>query len=84
MSRPGYEADRLRIVLVDRTSGTKRVLTEAWDRSASEIVWSHDSKTIYTSAENIGNRSLFAVDVASGHVSHAGGARHTRESATRG
>ena len=69
MSRPGYEADRLRIVLVDRTSGTKRVLTEAWDRSASEIVWSLDSKTIYTSAENIGNRSLFAVDVASGHVS---------------
>jgi dipeptidyl aminopeptidase/acylaminoacyl peptidase len=69
MSRPGYESDRLRIVLVDRATGSKRVLTEAWDRSASEIVWSADSRTIYTSADNVGNTSLFAVDIASGGVS---------------
>jgi dipeptidyl aminopeptidase/acylaminoacyl peptidase len=69
MSRPGYESDRRRIVVVDRTRGTKRVLTDSWDRSASEIVWSHDSKTIYTSADNVGNQSLFAVDAASGRVS---------------
>ncbi len=68
MSRPGYESDRLRIVLVDRATGTKRVLTDGWDRSASEIVWSADSKTIYTSADNMGSTSLFAVDVASGGV----------------
>jgi dipeptidyl aminopeptidase/acylaminoacyl peptidase len=69
MSRPGYESDRLRIVVVDRATGTKRVLTDGWDRSASEIVWSADSRTIYTSADNVGHTSLFAVDVASGSVS---------------
>jgi dipeptidyl aminopeptidase/acylaminoacyl peptidase len=68
MSRPGYESDRLRIVLVDRATGTKRVLTEDWDRSASEIVWSADSKTIYTTADNLGNTSLFAVDAGTGAV----------------
>jgi dipeptidyl aminopeptidase/acylaminoacyl peptidase len=69
MSRPGYESDRLRIVVVDRATGTKRVLTDGWDRSASEIVWSADSRTIYTSADSVGHTSLFAVDVASGSVS---------------
>ena len=69
MERPGYEADRQRIVLVDRRDGAKRVLTGAWDRSPGEISWSRDSKTILAAADDVGHRSLFAVDVASGKVS---------------
>ncbi len=65
MQHAGYEADRQRIVLMDRSGDAKRSLTEAWDRSAAEIVWSADSRTIYTSAANVGNQSIFAVDVAS-------------------
>jgi dipeptidyl aminopeptidase/acylaminoacyl peptidase len=68
MKRPGYESDRLRIVLLDRKTGSRRVLTEAWDRSSDGVSWSADGKTIYTSATNVGNKSLFAVDVASGEV----------------
>ena len=30
-------------------------LTEAWDRSAGEITWAPDGKTIYTIADNVGN-----------------------------
>ncbi len=66
MKRPGYEADRLRIVLMDRASGAKRVLTEAFDRSPSEIVWSPDSSTIWATADNLLQHSLYAVDVAQG------------------
>lgn len=54
MSRPGYEADRFRIVLRNWADGKERVLTESWDRSANFVVWSADSKTIYSSAGNIG------------------------------
>lgn len=68
MSRPGYEADRFRVVLKSWPDGPERVLTEAWDRSPSEIFWSADGRTIYTVAENIGQRSLFAVDVKTGVV----------------
>ena len=68
MARPGYESDRLRIVLQDRASGAKRVLAEDWDRSAGGITWSKDGKTIWTSADHIGHKGLFAVDVASGKV----------------
>jgi dipeptidyl aminopeptidase/acylaminoacyl peptidase len=68
MKRPGYEADRYRIVLRDRQSGTQRVLTEDFDRSCGGIVWSRDSKTIWTSADNLGNHSLFAIDAAAGNA----------------
>jgi dipeptidyl aminopeptidase/acylaminoacyl peptidase len=66
MKRPGFEADRQRISVYDVATKKLRVVTEQWDRSAGEIAWSSDGKTIYTSADNIGNVALFAVDVASG------------------
>lgn len=68
MARPQYESDRTRIVLYDRATKKKRVLADAWDRAASEIVFSRDGKTIYTSADHLGNHGIFAVDVASGEV----------------
>jgi dipeptidyl aminopeptidase/acylaminoacyl peptidase len=64
--RPGFEADRQRISVYDVATKKLRVVTEQWDRSAAEIAWSADGKTIYTSADNIGNVALFAIDVASG------------------
>jgi dipeptidyl aminopeptidase/acylaminoacyl peptidase len=66
MTRPGYEADRERIGLYDMATKKLRVLTEAWDRSAAEIAWSRDGKTIFTSADHLGNHALFAIDVATG------------------
>ena len=68
MMRPGFEADRQRIAIIDVASRKSRVVTEGWDRSAGELVWSADGKTIFTTADHIGNHGLFAVDVASGTV----------------
>ncbi|MGE0869520.1 MAG: prolyl oligopeptidase family serine peptidase [Kofleriaceae bacterium] len=66
MRRAGYEADRERITIIDVASRKARIVTEAWDRSAGSITWSADGRTIYTAADNIGNHSLFAIDVATG------------------
>ena len=66
MSRPGYESDRFRIVLRSWPEDEERVLTEDWDYSPGSIVWSSDNKTIYTTASNLGQRSLFAIDVKTG------------------
>lgn len=68
MSRAGYEADRLRIVLRDWPSGASRVLAENWVRSPNDLLWSADGKTLYATAANLGQVSLFAIDVASGNV----------------
>jgi dipeptidyl aminopeptidase/acylaminoacyl peptidase len=68
MTKPSYESDRYRIVLRAWPHGKQRVLTEGWDRSPSSICWSPDSKTIYATAANLGQKSLFAVDVKTGEV----------------
>ena len=68
MPRAGYEADRQQLMLLDVASGSRRKLAPDWDRSAGEITWSRDGKTIFTSAENMGGTSLFAIDVLQGTV----------------
>lgn len=68
MARPGYESDRLRIVLRAWPGGDERVLTEAWDRSPSSLCWSADGSEIYATASNLGQRSLFAISASSGAV----------------
>jgi dipeptidyl aminopeptidase/acylaminoacyl peptidase len=66
MRVPGYEADRYRIVLRAWPDGPEHVLTEAWDRSPGSLVWARDGKTIYATADNLGQTALFAVDVTTG------------------
>ncbi|MCP4654721.1 MAG: S9 family peptidase [bacterium] len=68
MDRPGYEADRLSIVLQEWPEGKRRVLTENWDRSAGAILFSQDGKTIYTTADDLGQVGLFAIKVSNGKV----------------
>jgi dipeptidyl aminopeptidase/acylaminoacyl peptidase len=68
MKRPGFEADKFDIILRNLADGKERVLTENWDRSASDIVWGPKNKVIYTYAGNLGQRALFAIDVKTAKV----------------
>ena len=68
MQRPGFEADRFRIVELDLASGERRVLTEDWDRSAGALALSDDGRTLYTTTYDLGEHPLFAIDVATGAV----------------
>jgi dipeptidyl aminopeptidase/acylaminoacyl peptidase len=74
MKRPGFEADRLAIMV--REGDKVRELSPAWDRSAQSITWSADGKTLYTTAEDVGQTKLFAVDVKSGKVTALTGEGH--------
>jgi dipeptidyl aminopeptidase/acylaminoacyl peptidase len=66
MSRPRYESDRFRIILCSWPDMEQRVLTERWDRSPSEITFSEDNRTIYATANNLGQKSLFAIETDTG------------------
>jgi dipeptidyl aminopeptidase/acylaminoacyl peptidase len=68
MSRPGFEADRFHIVLLDVATGKKRNIAESWDRSPGSIQWTADGKSLIADAEDIGQHRLFSIDVASGKV----------------
>lgn len=81
MMRPGYEADRRRIVLYDVASGTRRVLTESWDRSPDEIVWSASGRRLYASVQDRACRRLYRIDAESGAehaIPHPGSATSVR------
>ena len=76
MERPGYEADRFHIRL-SRLDGSRlvdeRALTGDWDRSVSGLAFSPDGDTLYATAADLGQRALFAVDVADGSVTRLHG-----------
>ncbi|HVH59927.1 MAG TPA: S9 family peptidase, partial [Candidatus Sulfotelmatobacter sp.] len=55
----GYESDRWRVMLYDRQTGKIENLTEGFDRSADELAWSADSKSIYFTAENETQKPLY-------------------------
>ncbi|MCU0975505.1 MAG: S9 family peptidase [Steroidobacteraceae bacterium] len=61
MARPGFEADRYAIIVLDRQSGRSWELAPAWDRSAKKLVWAADSKSLYAAADEIGQAPLFRV-----------------------
>ena len=58
---PEYESDRWRVMLYDRATGKIEDLTAGFDRSAQELAWSPDSKTIYFSAENETLQPIYAM-----------------------
>ncbi len=61
MEKPGYESDRRRLVVYDRNSSEKKVLTEGLDRSPGQIIWGPDGKRLFFTARDRGRRSLYRV-----------------------
>ncbi len=57
----GYEADKWRVMLYDRATSKSENLSEAFDRSATNLAWSPDSKTIYFLAENETQQPVYAM-----------------------
>ena len=74
MDRPGFEADRQHLVLLNLKSGVKRPLTQNWDRSIASFAWGKDGKTLFATADHLGQRPLWAIDVATGRASAITGA----------
>jgi len=66
MKRPGFEADRFGIFVRDLAGGPAREVAPDWDRSADSLIWSADGKTLYTSADDLGQKRVFAIDVKTG------------------
>ena len=66
MKRPGFEADRFGLMALDLASGKANEIAPQWDRSADGITLSADGQTIYTTAQDMGEHPLFAVNIANG------------------
>jgi dipeptidyl aminopeptidase/acylaminoacyl peptidase len=64
--RPGFEADRYRLMLYERATGQIRGLTDTFDFWVEDFRWTPDSKSIVYVAEVRGRQMLYRVPVAGG------------------
>ena len=68
MARPGYEADKLTVMLKDLATGRVRPLTADWDRSVGSLAWTPDSRWLVATAQDVLDTPAFRIDPASGEV----------------
>ncbi len=64
--RPGYESDRWRLVVMDRTTSQVSILTENIDRHVTGFAWHPDSKRIAFLTEDRGRQHAQLIPVAGG------------------
>ena len=68
MKRAGFEADKQDLVLFDREMKTLKTLTNDFDLSVGEIIWSNDSKTIYFTTETEINNSIYKIGIDNSQI----------------
>lgn len=78
-ARAGYESDKWRLMLYDRTSARHSSLTDRFDRSVDELLWSSDGKSIYFNAEDRGAKPVFVIGVDSDTGTARALTEHNRE-----
>ncbi|HXP68855.1 MAG TPA: S9 family peptidase [Candidatus Dormibacteraeota bacterium] len=65
-THPGWESDRWRLRLYDRSKGEPINLTENVDRSIDSFAWSTDGKAIYFATEEKSEMPVFSIAPVSG------------------
>jgi dipeptidyl aminopeptidase/acylaminoacyl peptidase len=64
--RAGYESDRWRLMVLDRTTGKATNLSESLDRWVGSMTWLPDSQRLVFTAEDRGRTGLQMISVAGG------------------
>jgi dipeptidyl aminopeptidase/acylaminoacyl peptidase len=61
--RAGYEADKFRLVLYDRTQKSLEYMLPKFDRWISEFAWAPSSTAVYFTAGDKGEESVYALEL---------------------
>ena len=64
--RPGFEADRFRLMLLERATGQIRGLTDGFDFWVGDFRWAPDSKSLVFASQVRGRETLYRVPLAGG------------------
>lgn len=85
MKRPGFEADRYGVMVMDlRHGGPAREIDPHWDRSAQSLLWSSDGTHLLVTAEDVQQTPLFSIAVADGRVTPLTGDGHVSDAVRAG
>ena len=69
MERPGFEADKSRIMIMDMQSRKYRDYSAGFDQSSSSFAWSEDSRMLYFISGIHATYQIFSLDPESGVIS---------------
>lgn len=75
MKRPGFEADRFELRVLN-ADGSVTLVGEGWDRSVDDFQWTADGTGFYLTAGDRGSTRLFRCDIQSGKVTPLSGNGH--------
>ena len=64
MERDGYEADLNRLCVMDRATGEKRFVSQAFDSNVDAFLWNKDSQSIYFIGVWHGETHIYHIDLA--------------------
>jgi dipeptidyl aminopeptidase/acylaminoacyl peptidase len=65
-TRPGFESDRIRLMLLERATGLSRSVTDALDAWVLDYRWAPDSKSLIFSTEQKGRDAFYRVPASGG------------------
>jgi dipeptidyl aminopeptidase/acylaminoacyl peptidase len=65
-ARPGFEADRNRIILRDWAGGDIRDLTPDWALSVGDFVWADDGKALYALVDEEARNVIYRISIPDG------------------
>jgi dipeptidyl aminopeptidase/acylaminoacyl peptidase len=68
MARPGYESDKLDLMLYDRAKKTAVNLTAKVDVSVDETLWAADGSAVYFNTDEKGRNALYKVAIPGGTI----------------
>ncbi len=63
MERPGFEADKHRLMLYDLEAGKNKLVAPDLDRTIYDFVWAPDSKGVYFYTPEKGRRAIYFMDL---------------------
>jgi dipeptidyl aminopeptidase/acylaminoacyl peptidase len=64
MARDGYEADKIRLFILNRQTGEKKDYTVAFDQNATQLAFSDNSKSIYFISCWHATEEIYCLDLA--------------------
>ena len=67
MERDGYEADLNRLCVMDRATGEKRFVSQAFESNVDAFLWNKDSQSIYFIGVWHGETQIYNINLADGN-----------------
>ena len=68
MTTPGYESDKYSIKLRDNANGKVMDIAHQWDRSVKSLIFSDDNRSLFVTAQDVGQVSIFEINPEFGDV----------------